>query len=208
MLSPYRASPRVLSRSALLLLLLLTLAASGCASFYVDGNLKEVSTAAFAKPAVPKPAQVLFEFQTKGTANARVTDALKARVLEQVRESGLFSEVGEGPAAGGALLSIVVNNIPLTDDAARKGFVTGLTFGLAGSQVTDGYICTASYTPSADGLRVTKEIRHAIHAALGNAAPPPGALPAANVEDAVTRMLRTAISHLLKEVSTDGARAP
>lgn len=38
------------------------LALTGCASFYVDDNTKDVPVAQMAKPAQPKPVQLLFEF--------------------------------------------------------------------------------------------------------------------------------------------------
>jgi hypothetical protein len=119
---------------------LLTAAAAltGCATHFVDGNLPEVPKADFTKPATPAAVQLVFEFQTKGVANSRATEFLKAKVQAQVADSGLFTSVTEGPAPGGALLSFTLNNVPLSDDAASKGFIAGLTFGLAGQTVGDG----------------------------------------------------------------------
>ena len=113
------------------------------------------------------PTQLLFEFQTKGVANARATDILKSHVIDQVKNSGLFSSVTEGKAEGGAVLSITLNNVPITDDAFSKGFVTGLTFGLAGSEVSDGYVCTARYIVGASNENIVKQARHAIHTTIG-----------------------------------------
>jgi hypothetical protein len=179
-------------------------ALGGCASFYVDGTTKEVATADFRKPEQPRPVQVLFEFQTKGAANDRATQHLKARVVEQVKGSGLFTSVGEAPVTGGALLSITLNNVPLSDDAFSKGFVTGLTFGLAGSKVSDGYVCTARYSPGT-GEPIVKQARHAIHATFGATATPGNAVKADNVETAVTLMTRQVVSNVLNDLSRDPA---
>jgi len=175
----------------------------GCANVYVDGNTKEVSVSQFRKPNQPRPVQALFEFQTKGVANARATDLLKGQVMDQIKSSGLFSEVSEGPAKGGALLSITLNNIPVTDDAFSKGFVTGLTFGIAGSQVTDGYVCTARYVNDVSAQAIVKQARHAIHTTVGNSATPTNATKAKDTKEAVTTMTRQVVSNVLNDLSQD-----
>lgn len=182
---------------------------SGCATHYVDGGTPERPSAQFKKPATPQPVQFIFEFQTKGAPNGRATDALKAQVTEQVTASGLFAAVGTAPAAGGRLLSLTVNNVPVTDDAFSKGFVTGLTFGLVGSSVSDGYVCTASYLAPGSSTPVVKSARHAIHTAMGAGANvPPGAVKAESIEAGVRTMLRQVISQVLDELSRDPSLQP
>lgn len=178
-------------------------ALTGCANMYVDGNTKEIATTQFKKVDAPHPVQVLFEFQTKGVANARATEKLKDGVLEQVKASNLFSSTTEGPAEGGALLSITLNNVVLTDDAAAKGFMTGLTFGLAGTQVTDGYICTVRYRANATSEAIVKEGRHALHTTLGASSAPQNATKANSPEEAVTLMRRQVVSNVLNDLSHD-----
>jgi len=180
---------------------------SGCASFYVDGNAREVASAEFAKPEIARPVQVFFEFQTKGVANTRATDLLRDRVLKQVKDSGLFGALVDQAEPSAGVLSITLNNVPLSDDAFTKGFVTGLTFGLAGSQVSDGYVCTATYSPPGGGTPVVKSARHAIHATLGASSAPANATKAANAEDAVFTMSRQVISQVLNDLSHDSAFA-
>jgi hypothetical protein len=194
------------STKALRLLVLIgTLATSaamtGCVShgMYVDTHTREVPVSDMKKPAELKPTQLVFEFQTRGAPNARATKALEEGVRAQVAESGLFA-----PAAGpSAMLSIVVDNVPITSDAASQGFVTGLTFGLAGSAVTDGYVCTVSYLPLGTSTPVVKTARHAIHATLGNASPPPGAGAKVDAPTAVKTMLRDVVSNALRDLSLD-----
>lgn len=176
---------------------------TGCANFYVDTNTKEINSAEFKKPQPTRPAQVLFEFQTKGVMNPRATDQLKAKALDQIRSSGLFSSVSDAPTSDGQLLTITVNNVPLSDDAFSKGFVTGLTFGLAGSQVSDGYVCTARYTSRSGQAPIVKQARHAIHATIGASSAPANGVKAASGEEAVTMMLKQIISNVLHDVSKD-----
>lgn len=176
----------------------------GCAAFYVDGNAPEVPNAQYKKPASPAGVQLLWEFQTKGVANARATEALKTRVREQVAASGLFSNVTDMPATEGALLSVTVNNVPLSDDAASKGFIAGLTFGIAGQTVGDGYECTLRYTPGRSGApTLARSGKHVIYTSLGSGSPPPGSMKMSNIDEAVTTMLRQLISRTLNDLSLE-----
>lgn len=189
-----RAATGVLVGFALLL--------SGCATHYVDNSVKEVPVASFRAPASPQPTQFFFEFQTRGVANAHATQHLKARVKTQVEQSGLFRPLTDTPAPGGQMVSVTVNNVPLSDDAFSKGFATGLTFGLIGSEVSDGYVCTIRYSSRA-GDPIVKNARHAIYTTLGAASAPKNAIAAKDVDEAVTLMLRQVISTALHELSQD-----
>jgi hypothetical protein len=189
------------------LLVAFALIASGCVNMYVDLGTKEIPSAQFKKPATLQEAQLLFEFQTKGAKNDRATTLLREKVLNQVRESGLFSKVTETAVPSGAILSIVLNNVPITDpgDAAAKGFVTGLTFGLAGSQVSDGYVCTAKYLPPNGGASISAEAKHALHTSIGAGSPPKNAVKAESVSEAVFTMTKQIVSNVLLGVSSDSA---
>ena len=180
-------------------------AMTGCVSMkpYVSDNLKEVPASEFVKPNPSHPVQLLFNFQTKGVDNARVTAALKARVADQVAASHVFDSVSDAPVAGGALLIVTVNNVPLDDHEFAKGFATGLTLGLAGTLAGDGYIATARYTPPAPASLIAREVRHSIYTTIGNHAPPPNAVAAATMDEAATTMLHQAVSNLLNDVSHD-----
>jgi hypothetical protein len=177
----------------------------GCATAYVDGALKDANLSEVRKPARATDAQLLFTFQTKGTANAKATEALKGDVTKLVQESGLFATVGSEPALSGSIISITLNNVPITDqgDAAAKGFATGLTFGLVGSAVTDGYVCVVEYVPAGGRAKVSKTTRHAIHTTMGAKGAPENAVKAKNIEDAVRTMTRQVVTEALKEVSRD-----
>ncbi|MDR2852687.1 MAG: hypothetical protein LBV61_06510 [Burkholderiaceae bacterium] len=178
----------------------------GCAAFYVDGNVPEVPAAQYQKPATPTDVQLIWEFQTKGVANAKATELLKTQVSDQLNASGLFAKVSDAPVNNGALLSITVNNVPLTDDAASKGFIAGLTFGLAGQTVGDGYACTLRYLPGRRGAApLIHSGKHVIYTSIGTGSPPSGAQKKESADEAVFTMLRQLISRTLDNLSRDPA---
>lgn len=176
---------------------------SGCANMYVDTATKEVPVAELKKIVQPKPVQLVFEFQNQGAPNATATNFLKDAVFEQVKNSGLFALVETAPSTGVPMLNVTLNNVPITKDAASQGFVTGLTFGLAGSAVTDGYICTVSYLPAGQIQPIVKTAKHAIHTTIGNATPPANAQKAPSADVAVKQMTREVLSNALKDLSFD-----
>ena len=175
------------------------LAMTGClsAKSYVDPALPHVSKGDLVQAQQPQPVQLLFEFRTKGTANARATEQLRPRIVSVAAESGLFSTVSSDPNSGGAL-KIVIDNVPITDNAAAKGFGTGLTFGLVGSMVTDGYVCTATY--SRNGVTTEASAKHALHTTIGNHAGPPGLQPM-DMQSAVNQVMDQLTWNVLKQLS-------
>ena len=168
----------------------LALLLGGCVSrqSYIDPALPTLRSTDIPPVASPKPVQLLYEFRTKGAPNARATEHTKETVSDTVAKSGLFSQVSPTPVGNGGLLAIVIDNIALTDDAAGKGFRTGLTFGLMGNMVTDGYVCTATYTPPG-GAPVNATVRHALHTTIGNTEGPPGLQPV-KLQEAIPEMIR------------------
>lgn len=172
---------------------------TGClsAKMYVDPALPKVAKADLVQAQQPQPVQVLFEFRTKGNANSRATEQIRPRIVSVAAESGLFSGV-TSDANGGGVLKIVIDNVPVTNNAAAKGFGTGLTMGLVGSMVTDGYICTATY--SRNGVTTEATARHALHTTIGNHAGPPG-LTAMDPQTAVNQVMDQLAWNVLKQLS-------
>lgn len=189
--------------------LLLVCAASllgGCVSMYVDGHLPEIPAAQMQKPAAPPKVQLFWEFQTKGVTNIALTQRILPEVKKQLEESGLFSDVSDGPVAGGATLTLTVNNVPLTDDAYSKAFMAGFTFGLAGTTVADGYECTLAYSNGAAGApSVQQQGKHIIYTSVGTGSPPQGAQKMSKADDAFFLMLRQLLSNVLNDLSKNSS---
>lgn len=196
------------SRSLLSVSMALSVVLSGCASpsFYVAAGSKEVLPADMKAVAKPAPVQLTFEFQAKGAPNGQATNLLKDQVLEQVKLSGLFASVNAG-TTGGGVLNIVINNVALTStgDASTQGFASGLTMGLVGAAVTDGYICTVSYLPAGSNELIKTTSRHAIHTTLGTAKAPENAVKANSPEEAVRTVVRQVVSNALRDLSYNPA---
>ncbi|HEV6964263.1 hypothetical protein [Roseateles sp.] len=190
-------------QAALGMFLAATALLGGCASAYLDASTKEVPAAQFKKPASPGPVQLLFDFQTKGVSNAQATNLLRERVVAQVKASGLFSEVGSAAVPSGAMLSITLNNVPMSDDAFAKGFLTGLTFGLAGTQVGDGYVCTATYRAPGTDQPLVKKARHAIYTTVGATGGPANAVKMPDHKEAAFQMTTQVVSNVLNDLSQD-----
>lgn len=196
-------SSMMLRRWLLCLVLIGSGLLGGCASVYLDSGVREVPPHEMRRPANPAQVQLLFEFQTRGVANAGATKHLSPQVLDQVKSSGLFTQVSDVYAPGMGVLSLSINNVPMSDDAFSKGFLTGLTLGLAGSQVGDGYVCTATYTPPGGGATTTKRARHAIYTTVGATSGPSNGVKMASIQEAVTTMVRQVVSQTLSELSSD-----
>jgi hypothetical protein len=176
---------------------------SGCLSMnsYIDPALPTVRAEELRPTRAAQPVHLLFEFRTKGAPNARGTELAKPVAFDTVRSTSLFSNVAEAPVASGRTLTIVIDNVPITEDAASKGFATGLTLGLAGSTVTDGYVCTATY--SAPGVAPKKtEVKHALHTTIGNTDGPKGLTPM-KPDEAFPVIVRQLTLNALKVVRRD-----
>jgi len=192
-----------LSRGASALFIAAAVFLTGCASVYVDTATKEVADADIKRPATAIPATLVFDYQNSGAPNTRATQLLKDQVTAQVKKTGIF-EITAGEATGKtALLTITINNVPITKDAAQQGFVTGLTFGLAGSAVTDGFVCTVTYVPADGSSTLVSTARHAVHTTIGNASAPANAVKSASIEEGLRTMTRQIVANALRDLSTN-----
>ena len=196
-------SNTLVQRLATLLVMGAILLLSGCATHYLDKGTPEVPASQFVKPATPQPSQFVFEFQTNGAPNANATKFLKEQVDKQIRDSGLFSTVTDTPASNGALLTLTLNNLANMDEAMKKGFLTGLTFGAKGSIVTDGYLCTVKYLGPNAKEPITKTSKHALYTSMGSDPGTDQGTKIENLEEGIRTMVRQVISQALNALSLD-----
>lgn len=183
-----------------------TFSLSGCLSMtsYVDPTLGEISPADKVQVTDKRPVQFIFAFQSNGAANSNATNILSKSATDYVTASGLFSDVSSKPVPGGAILSVTINNVPEAN-AAGQGFTTGLTFGLAGSTVSDFYVGTAKYTPGPGLPTASKERKHTMISTVGATAAPAGLKPAKSTDEAVNTITRQLFEHLLNDIAKDPA---
>ena len=130
--------------AALMTLMVVT---SGCLSIkaYVDPQLPKVGYADLLARPEPRPVSLRVEFHRNGEPATPGATTAREAVRGVVEKSKLFSSLLDTPRADADRLEIVLDNVGDTGDAAGKGAPTGLTFGAKGSQVTDGYVFTATF---------------------------------------------------------------
>jgi hypothetical protein len=177
---------------------------SGCLNpkMYVDPALPVVRAEEF-RPATPVgPVQVIFEFRTEGSPNPTATDEVRPTVIGAIGKTGAFTRISDEPVPEGRTLTIVIDNVRLDGAGWARAFAAGFTFGLAGTTLTDGYVCTATYRGQG-GRTNSKTVKHAIHTTLGNAAGPPGIAPMQPGE-AVTQVMEQLTVSALRALSRDG----
>ena len=179
-------------------------ALSACGSFYVDDSIHDLTAAERAPVAAPKPVQLIFDFQTKGVSNTRARDLVSAQATTAVKDSGLFSTVGPDAQPDGAVVQVTINNVPLDDNAFAKGFMVGFTFGLVGTTVGDGYICTVDYLGGPNEARITKMERDAIYTSLGaTASTPVHATKMKGLDEALHLMVHKCVGNALNDLARD-----
>ncbi len=204
-MSSYRDGLKLLARACAVGLLTVL---GACGTFYVDNNIHDLAPSERVTVTDPKPVQLLFDFQTKGTPNTTAHDHLVDTVTVAVQDSAVFSAVSSAPVPSGAIVQVTINNVSLTDDVFIKGFAVGFTFGLVGTTVGDGYICTIDYVAGPGAAKITKVARDAIYTSLGATAPTPEhATKVGNVDAAVHLMTHKCVGNALDELARDPAFA-
>jgi hypothetical protein len=177
---------------------------TGCMTVksYVDPTLPVLAQGQLPKIQKPQPATVLFEFRTKGNANARATNSIRPKVMAALADSRMFGTLSETAGADNGLLRVVIDDQADTSNAAAKGFGTGLTLGLAGSLVTDVYVCTTSYTVG--GKTVETTVQHALHSTIGNHGVPQG-MTAVKPQEAIDQIVNQLVWHALQQLDQEHA---
>lgn len=176
-----------------------TFVLTGCisAKSYVDPKYGTLSYADAKKPAKPHDVKIDVEFQRNGEHLSRVDKELRTNVEKIFVNSGVVA-----PSANSTDISIKItcNNIADVKGAMTKGFGTGLTFGAAGSAVSDFYQVTIELKQGSTVIE--KKYDHAIHTTIGNkAAPVQGVTPVKPVE-AFGGVIEDVVLQFIKEMQS------
>lgn len=139
-------------------------------------------------------------FMRDGKPIKRAERQLRASLEGVLTQAGFVIVETEGEAAQ---FRVSFNNIP-EEGAFSKGFGTGLTFGLAGTAISDFYEVTISLT---DGeTTVERAYAHAIHTTVGNtAAPVENVSPSRNLIEAFDSVVEDVVLQFLKDMEADEA---
>ena len=194
-----------MKRTAIVLALLICGAGSAAASkSYVDPSYGKVKYSDIVKPDHPYKLKLKVEFQRNGQHLPQVDSVILRQVDRVIRATGFA--VPDPTSEGSDEMSIVLNNIADIAQAKRKGYVTGSTFYLKGSVVTDYYEMQASATIS--GKTITKSgYKHAIHSTIGLAKGPKGMPPMTAVE-AVDKVVEELVLNFLGDLQKSELNDP
>ena len=183
------------------------LARPAAAAAYVGAELGDVKPADKAVVANPQPVQIIFEFRTKGAPNAQATKFAKDKVIQFVRDTGVFSEVSEQPTPNGAILSVVIDNAvdaEAMNEAKMQGAVTGATLFIAGSNVRDDYVATIEYVAGPGAAPIKRKATHFIITQIGLInSTPEGAVKVGKTVDAFFMMARQIVTNPLNDIARD-----
>jgi hypothetical protein len=147
----------------------------GCISSksYVDPSFARATYEDVQIPPMPYELKISVEFQRNGEHLPQVDGELRG-IVERVIRASRFAVPAAGASQGE--LKVVVNNIADLDKARAMGFGTGMTFGAAGSYITDYYEMAADLT--LDGKTFSQSgYKHQLHTTVGNKAGPEGVAP-------------------------------
>lgn len=176
----------------------------GCATpkSFVDPSVPKVSYDDIKRRPEPYRLKLTVEFQRNGEHLPKVDPTLKDNTERVLRSTGVIVATDERTVGE---IRVVVNNIADIAAARAKGFGTGLTFGLAGSTVTDAYEMSISITMN--GKTVSRSaIKHSLYTIVGRGSAPEGVetIPP-NV--AFERVLEQMILRALHEMQSTGELA-
>jgi hypothetical protein len=136
-------------------LLFLMLLLTGCMpKSFIDPGMYKGGLKTAPKVEKPIPVTLSVTGLTNGTESNRATEFWNRQFSKSLNDAQVLVATSGGEPARGNL-TIQMDNVGDIGKAAGKGFVTGLSLGLVGSTVTDGYVMKSSYV-SVDGRKAWK----------------------------------------------------
>jgi len=189
-------------RSTVLVIVLAGLTA-GCLSIksYVDPFLPQVGYGDLLPRRDVRPAVLTVAFHRNGEPASLGTSRAREEIRTVFEKSKLFSALTDKPTGDADQFDIVLDNRGDVGDAMAKGMLTGITFGGAGSRVTDGYVFTVKFQ-RAGAEPLTKVYRHAIHSTIGNAAEPQG-IASMSISEAFSKVVEGLVLNLLLDLQKE-----
>lgn len=184
------------------LLALFSLCMTGCISpkTYVDPSFSKATYEDVSSVNEKYKTQIMVEFQRNGEAFEKANQEVRGHVERTLRATGIIS-----PAEQGADISVkvVINNIADISEAVAKGFGTGLTFGAAGSLVTDYYEITIDFDDG-NGAKRTESYKHALHTTIGNKGAPFDNVEPTTPADAFGTVVEQTLLNFIKDMQAQG----
>ncbi|TCJ12271.1 hypothetical protein EZJ19_13105 [Parasulfuritortus cantonensis] len=168
---------------------------------FVDPGLYQGGLKTAPRLDTPIPVELRVRGYTQGKENARATEFWTRQITKALDDSHALAP-SASPGTARHKLAVDMDNVGDMGTAFGKGFMTGLTLGLVGSTVTDGYVMRATFS-GPDGEASEHEYRHAIHSMIGNADPPQGVATMSPMEAAI-QVVDDLVAHLLRDLKSEG----
>jgi hypothetical protein len=201
-----RKTETVIGIQAWVPIILAALLSSGCISThsYVDPSGHHASFNDLQRVSPPYQLVVRVQYELNGQERARAVHSLQDHAERSLRASGVAVPYdGTGTSAGELL--IVANDVGSIAGAVAKGFGTGLTFGLVGSQVTDAFEITMRLTQGSSVIE--HKYNHALISTVGLHSAPPGLTPV-SPSDGFNQITDDVLLNFLKDVQAEGRLLP
>ena len=185
----------------ILLTSLLIICLSACLSTktYPDPQYRKASSASIGSFSAPVKIRLEVVFQRNGKSMPKVVKTVRPLVEKHLTSSGAFVLVTDSAAP---VLRFTLNNVANLDEAMKKGFVTGLTFGGKGSTVTDYYEAKIELV-AANGKQ-TKNYKHALVTTIGNTNAPLQGVAPLKMMDAFNVVIQDIVMNFLQDMKADG----
>lgn len=167
---------------------------------YVDPQYHRASYETIHRLAKPISVKLDTQFQRNGQPLPAADGELRSQVERTLRASGVFIPTADPNAP--AIINVVANNIADLAAARGRGFVTGLTFGGAGSMFDDNYEFTFTFHDAANHER-KMTYQHAIHTAIGRTERPAGLTPTTTA-DAFGRVVEDVVLNFVQDLQEKG----
>lgn len=184
----------------LVTVLFMCVSVTGCLSTksYVDPEFRKAAYSDIGKVATKYKGNIDVEFQRNGKHLSKVDKELRTHVEKVFRATGVV-ELTTEPVE--LKIKVIANNIADLDEARRKGFATGLTFGAAGTTVTDYYDFTIECQNG--GTNKSFTYKHAIHTTVGNS-PAPIPVEPLPLGEAFGKVVEDIILNFVREMQQSG----
>ena len=187
------------------LLLIAVIMMAGCSEHYVDPNFSLAEYDDIKPVAERHKVHITAVFIAgNGSTIEKLSAAVKNHAERALRATGALTMAPE--EAADIRIKLRLENVLSVADVAEataKGMVTGFTFGLIGSAVTDGYVMTITYSDPEHG-ELVKEYKHAIHSTIGMKGAPFENVPSKSMDDAIATVIEELMLNFVHDMQKDG----
>lgn len=172
------------------------------AKTYPDPQYKKVDLASIGTFTAPTNVSLEIHFQRNGKPMEKVVKQVRPLVEKHLLSTHAYAFVTDTAAP---VLRVTLNNVADLDEARKKGFLTGLTFGGKGSTITDYYEAKIELVKTDETL--TREYKHALVTTIGRAPPPFEGVASMKPMVAFDVVVQDIMLNFVQDMKTDGKLA-